>query len=211
MTSLTCSSYQERNSCQARTGCSWVNNCRSIGTDCSALTSAGASVCVNTPVTTGLRRCAWFNNACRAQTCDDLSAALTSHDACRAISATCTTRGAGCIAIGACSTYPTEAICRAARTTQPGDTCIWDNTACRAKRCSDAPSGTNTDAACETFLTGCKTDGTKCINPGFACTSLITATACCRDGSGRPCLWVAGICYNYAKCDDITLTTHAGC
>jgi len=58
-TSVTCSMIQEKNSCSVKTGCSWVSNCRSIKTDCSALTMSGASICVNTPVSTGTKKCFW--------------------------------------------------------------------------------------------------------------------------------------------------------
>lgn len=37
-TSVSCSTIEKKNTCDAIKGCSWVGNCRSIGTECSSLT-----------------------------------------------------------------------------------------------------------------------------------------------------------------------------
>lgn len=139
-----------------------------------------------------------------------MPATLVSHDSCKAVISTCTTTGSGCITIGNCSAYATEVICKAAKTTQIGDTCIWDTNACRAKKCTDAPTGTTTDAGCDTYLTGCKTNGTSCV-ASVTCSTLLTASACQVDGLNKPCLFVNSVCYSYAKCDDAVMTTHSAC
>jgi len=107
--------------------------------------------------------------------------------------------------MGPCTTYSTEKVCKVAMTTDIGYTCIWDTTtiACRAKRCTDAPTYFSTDTNCEAYLTGCRTNGISCIAKGFRCLSLLTATSCLKDDQGMPCLWVNGACYNFSKCEDI--------
>jgi hypothetical protein len=68
-----------------------------------------------------------------------------------------------------------------------------------------------TNTACDAYLTSCKTNGVKCIDTSSNCNAIITQVACLKDGMNNPCLWVGGICYNYAKCEDVTSTTHAAC
>jgi len=109
-----------------------------------------------------------------------------------------------------CSAYASEIICKAAKTTDIGNTCIWDTSACRAKKCTDAPQGTSTDTECNAYLTGCKTNGASCVD-SIICSTLLTAFACQVDGTGNPCLFINGFCYNYTRCEDIFMTTHSAC
>lgn len=109
-----------------------------------------------------------------------------------------------------CKAYATEIICKAARSTNIGNTCIWDINVCRARQCTDAPLKTLTDSECDTYLTGCKTNGISCV-ASVTCSSLLTATACQVDGYGRPCLYINGLCYDFANCEDINMTTHSAC
>jgi hypothetical protein len=116
--------------------------------------------------------------------------------------------------MGLCSGYVTEVICNAAKTTQVGETCRWDTSvsphACRAKRCTDAPTGTTTDSGCNDFLKNCKTNGVSCVE-SVTCPILITRAACLVDGNGKPCLYKNNGCHSYARCEDVLLKTHSEC
>lgn len=106
--------------------------------------------------------------------------------------------------------YETETICRAARDINE-NSCIWTGLSCRAKRCEDAPDGTNSNSKCDLFLKGCKTDGLSCVDHDVTCSQIKSASHCCIDVLGNPCLWVKEKCYQYRRCDDIPFETHQLC
>lgn len=89
----------------------------------------------------------------------------------------------GCAIKKACSAYTVAADCTSLPSTDTVGSCTWSNNGCRAKLCSDAPStSSNSDAGCEAFLTGCKTDGKICLAPDFACKDVTVQTKCTKDG-----------------------------
>ena len=112
--------------------------------------------------------------------------------------------------MGNCSDYATEVICKSAKTTQAGETCIWDTDSCRTKKCIDATTETTTDTGCDTYLTGCKTNGISCV-ASVTCQTLLTAAACQVDGKNKPCLFINEKCYSFTKCEDILMRSHSAC
>lgn len=86
---------------------------------------------------------------------------ITTNAGCSALglATSCTTNGTTCVDIAKCSTYTVEAGC----VTGTDGSCIWENSACRLKVCTDQQL--NTKAACETV--GCAFDTaapTTCID-----------------------------------------------
>lgn len=143
--------------------------------------------------------------------CADLSVAFNTHEDCSSILGICTTTGAGCITKGSCDTYQTADICRVARTTEPGETCIWDRATCRRKECNDAPRTNKNNASCSKFLKGCIWNGSSCIESNFSCSMIITAASCLQEFLGRPCLWAFGACYGFSRCEDLEFEDHDLC
>lgn len=72
-----------------------------------------------------------------------------------------------------CSGYTDPTVCISAKSTA-NDTCVWENSACRARACKDAPKALKTDEGCQGYLAGCRTTGYGCVTPPYDCTSNIT-------------------------------------
>ncbi|CAD8176961.1 unnamed protein product [Paramecium pentaurelia] len=139
----------------------------------------------------------------------------TTHSDCQIASKKCTTNGlTGCIALGQCSSYTSQAGCvfndkgtvlTSGVITSTG-ICTWDATAssCRDQSCADL-TGTN-HAACSSQLSTCTSDGTTCLLKG-ACSSYTTQTACTTAiGSDGNCYWelASATNNNTAKCRLLT-------
>ncbi|CAD8122845.1 unnamed protein product [Paramecium sonneborni] len=206
---ISCDDYISSTLCTENKQCQLARQCRSLVTKCDQLTDQGLSVCVNTPLQNG-NRCAGFTSAndaigCRDFTCADYEESITTHNDCFQRDKTCTTSGVGCVTIGECSSYTSKSICEAANTTELSKRCTWDSTneLCRQRQCADGEFATN--ELCFTFLAGCQTTGKMCMGPDFVC-NVFTGNPqyCLKNGSGYPCLYVNGVCYEYSKCTDIT-------
>lgn len=63
-----------------------------------------------------------------------------------------------------CSDFIDAASCKD-NTSVESKNCVWDVDKCRPAKCADAPAGTDSDDKCNLFLTGCKAEGTGCIDP----------------------------------------------
>ncbi|CAK67224.1 unnamed protein product (macronuclear) [Paramecium tetraurelia] len=168
------------------------------------------SQCTNSKVNG--KFCAWTesNSTCRAQTCEDQPATIASHAQCQSFADNCTTSGAGCLTIATCASYKTQSICIAASTTKDGvGRCGWDTATnkCRSRVCGDKNG--LTDDECNTFLAGCKTNGSSCV-AGASCTEFSNKQFCIKSNYG-PCLWVNGSCYDYDRCEDAIKKTHPEC
>ncbi|TNV71507.1 hypothetical protein FGO68_gene15846 [Halteria grandinella] len=83
-----------------------------------------------------------------------------------------------CVASTQCSSFPTQAIC-AANKTSSSVQCIWDKTLnqCRNALCKDYTA--TTDGACNTLLLGCVTNGTICADPN-TCSQFAGLAATCE-------------------------------
>ncbi|CAD8113555.1 unnamed protein product [Paramecium primaurelia] len=205
-----CENLTSQASCKLREECTWANQCSTSSTSCATFNNTNYSQCTNSKVNG--KFCAWqeSNSTCRAQVCEDQSATIASHAQCQSFADNCTTTGAGCITISVCSSYKTQSICLAAATTKDGvGRCGWDTTTnkCRARVCSDKNG--LTDDECNTFLSGCKTNGQGCV-AGASCTEFSNKQFCLQSKAG-PCLWVNGQCYDYDRCEDAVKKTHSEC
>ncbi|CAD8176717.1 unnamed protein product [Paramecium octaurelia] len=213
--SVQCEDVQTEKACKSKTTCGYVGNCRDLQTECSALKSQ--SVCVNTPVSTAIGMCAWEINKttnvglCRNWKCEDASESLTTHEDCNQLYKLCTSKGKGCITIGACSSYTTAAICSAAKTTDKGGMCVWNKTYCRSLDCSDASKQLTTDTKCQEFLSNCVTNGKGCINVQYKCEEVLIKEKCTIDYKGNTCLWFQSQCITYSKCTDISGLSYSQC
>ncbi|CAD8145016.1 unnamed protein product [Paramecium octaurelia] len=199
--------------------CKWISNqCTTNGSNC-----VGITLCSETNTDGGcvtgydgacIQSVPALNSSdpkvCKPYTsCAD--AFYTTHSDCQIASKKCTTNGTtGCIALGACSSYTTQAGCyfndKGAVLTSGAITstgiCTWDTTAssCRDQSCADL-TGT-THATCSSQLSTCTSDGTSCLLKG-ACTSYTTQTACTTAvGSDGICYWelASATNNNTAKC-----------
>ncbi|CAD8113351.1 unnamed protein product [Paramecium primaurelia] len=205
-----CENLTSQASCKLREECTWANQCSTSSTTCATYNNTNYSQCTNSKVNG--KFCAWqeSNSTCRAQVCEDQPATIASHAQCQSFADTCTTTGAGCITISACSSYKTQSVCIAASTSKDGvGRCGWDvaTNKCRARVCSDKNG--LTDDECNTFLSGCKTNGAGCVS-GTSCTEFSNKQFCLKSKSG-PCLWVNGQCYDYDRCEDAVKKTHSEC
>jgi hypothetical protein len=52
-----------------------------------------------------------------------------------------------------CSGYTDPTVCISAKSTA-NDTCVWENSTCRARACKDAPKALKTDEGCVGYLAG---------------------------------------------------------
>ncbi|CAD8081428.1 unnamed protein product [Paramecium sonneborni] len=192
--------------CQHRKDCSWTHFCNQQYEKCDQIQDANYSICFNSKVKN--QQCSYNENSnqCRSQNCEDLPHYITSHDLCNQLNQNCTTNGMGCILQGLCSQYTSEPICFYAKGKQK---CIWDqnNKVCRDMKCLDFHG--RTDAECEQQMSGCLTDGTKCIN-GQSCNEYSNQNYCILSKTG-PCLWVQNKCINFTKCEDAKMTTFQEC
>ncbi|CAK64863.1 unnamed protein product (macronuclear) [Paramecium tetraurelia] len=201
------------------TSCKWISNqCTTNGSNC-----VGITLCSETNTDGGcvtgydgacIQSVPALNSSdpkvCKPYTsCAD--AFYTTHSDCQIASKKCTTNGTtGCIALGACSSYTTQAGCyfndkgvvlTSGAITSTG-ICTWDTTAssCRDQSCADL-TGT-THATCSSQLSTCTSDGTTCLIKG-ACSSYTTQTACTTAvGSDGICYWelASATNNNTAKC-----------
>ncbi|CAD8109110.1 unnamed protein product [Paramecium primaurelia] len=199
--------------------CKWISNqCTTNGSNC-----VGITLCSETNTDGGcvtgydgacIQSVPALNSSdpkvCKPYTsCAD--AFYTTHSDCQIASSKCTTNGTtGCIALGACSSYTSQAGCvfndkgviyTSGVITSTG-ICTWDATAssCRDQSCADL-TGTN-HAACSSQLSTCTSDGTTCLVKG-ACSSYTTQTACTTAvGSDGTCYWelASATNNNTAKC-----------
>ncbi|CAD8055005.1 unnamed protein product [Paramecium primaurelia] len=191
-----CFNLTSQAACKLREECTWANQCTNAITSCSTQSNTNYSQCTNSKV--------------NAQVCEDQPATITSHAQCQNFADTCTTTGAGCITISACTLYKTQSICIAASTTKDGvGRCGWDVTTnkCRNRICNDRNG--ITDEECNIFLSGCKTNGSGCVT-GASCTEFSNKQFCIKSNSG-PCLWVNGQCYDYDRCEDALKKSHSEC
>ncbi|CAD8109130.1 unnamed protein product [Paramecium primaurelia] len=205
------------------TQCKWLSNqCTTNGSNC-----IGITLCSETNTDGGcvtgydgacIQSVPALNSSdpkvCKPYTsCAD--AFYTTHSDCQIASSKCTTNGTtGCIALGACSSYTSQAGCvfndkgviyTSGVITSTG-ICSWDATAssCRDQSCADL-TGTN-HAACSSQLSTCTSDGTTCLVKG-ACSSYTTQTACTTAvGSDGTCYWelASATNNNTAKCRLLT-------
>ncbi|CAD8108961.1 unnamed protein product [Paramecium primaurelia] len=203
--------------------CKWISNqCTTNGSNC-----VGITLCSETNTDGGcvtgydgacIQSVPALNSAdpkvCKPYTsCAD--AFYTTHSDCQIASSKCTTNGTtGCIALGACSSYTSQAGCyfndkgvilTSGAITSTG-ICTWDTTAnsCRDQSCADL-TGT-THATCSSQLSTCTSDGTTCLLKG-ACSSYTTQTACTTAvGSDGACYWelASATNNNTAKCRLLT-------
>ncbi|CAK61922.1 unnamed protein product (macronuclear) [Paramecium tetraurelia] len=186
------------------------NQCTASITTCATYNNTSYSQCTNSKVNG--KFCAWTesNSTCRAQVCEDQPATIASHAQCQSFADNCTTSGAGCLTITTCPSYKTQSICIAASTTKDGvGRCGWDTATnkCRSRVCGDKNG--LTDDECNTFLSGCKTNGSSCV-AGTSCTEFSNKLFCIKSNFG-PCLWVNGQCYDYDRCEDAIKKTHTEC
>ncbi|TNV71570.1 hypothetical protein FGO68_gene4687 [Halteria grandinella] len=208
---IECGDVQTQSACWAKIECLWANKCTSAPTSCSELTSY--RICVNT-LLANKTKCAWTGTACRSHTIEDYDDSFTTHEKCNDADNTCTTDGAGCVKMGPCSSYKTSATCAAATSTEKTKRCQWavteTATECRPRECSDGYFTTNDE--CNTFLAGCKTNGITCFGHKYDCSEFTGQQKyCLQDSTGYPCLYVGGVCYNYAECGDAAASTLTGC
>ena len=79
--------------------------------------------------------------------------------------------------MGPCSSYKSSETCGIAHSTDQVGICNWDKVtkSCKIRTCIDSGNNYETDAKCEGFLLGCKSNGASCINSEFTCSELITA------------------------------------
>ncbi|CAD8109099.1 unnamed protein product [Paramecium primaurelia] len=205
------------------TQCKWISKqCTTNGSNCIGITQCSETNtdggCVTGYDGACIQSVPALNSAdpkvCKPYTsCAD--AFYTTHSDCQIASSKCTTNGTtGCIALGACSSYTSQAGCyfndkgviyTSGVITSTG-ICTWDITAnsCRDQSCADL-TGT-TDAACSSQLSTCTSDGTTCLLKG-ACSSYTTQTACTTAvGSDGVCYWELGSATNNntAKCRLLT-------
>nr|AAS94225.1 surface antigen A [Paramecium tetraurelia] len=203
--------------------CKWISNkCTTNGSNC-----VGITLCSETNTDGGcvtgydgacIQSVPALNSSdpkvCKPYTsCAD--AFYTTHSDCQIASNKCTTNGTtGCIALGACSSYTSQAGCYfndKGAVLQSGaivstGLCTWDTTAssCRDQTCADL-TGT-THATCSSQLSTCTSDGTTCLLKG-ACSSYSTQTACTTAvGSDGICYWelASATNNNTAKCRLLT-------
>ncbi|CAD8124653.1 unnamed protein product [Paramecium sonneborni] len=199
--------------------CKWISNqCTTNGSNC-----VGITLCSETNTDGGcvtgydgacIQSVPALNSSdpkvCKPYTsCAD--AFYTTHADCQVASRKCTTNGTtGCIALGACSSYTSQAGCffndKGAILTSGAITstgiCTWDTTSssCRDQTCADL-TGT-THATCSSQLSTCTSDGTTCLVKG-TCASYSTQTACTTAvGSDGICYWelASATNNNTAKC-----------
>nr|CAA59447.1 alpha-51D-immobilization antigen [Paramecium tetraurelia] len=205
-----CSNLTSQAACKLRAECTWANQCTASITTCATYNNTSYSQCTNSKVNG--KFCAWTesNSTCRAQVCEDQPATIASHAQCQSFADNCTTSGAGCLTITTCPSYKTQSICIAASTTKDGvGRCGWDTATnkCRSRVCGDKNG--LTDDECNTFLAGCKTNGSSCV-AGASCTEFSNKQFCIKSNFG-PCLWVNGQCYDYDRCEDAIKKTHTEC
>ncbi|CAD8149529.1 unnamed protein product [Paramecium octaurelia] len=215
VSSVSCENIQTQQACQKKSQCLYAGNCTQLSTKCSVFSSQ--SVCVNTPVYTSIGRCQWeLNKAsnigqCRDWKCEDASESVLTHEDCQRLSSQCTSKGKGCIPIGACSSYTTSTSCSSAKTTDEGGLCIWEKTYCRKLDCNDASKEFNTDAKCQEFLSKCFSNGKGCVNQNYTCKDIVVKAKCTKDYAGNVCLWVQQSCITYSQCTDIQNSSHTLC
>ena len=99
---------------------------------------------------------------CRPLECQDAPTTIASNTQCNAFLKGCITNGIGCVSsLYNCDIYLQTVGCTKLIANDgpctPSTTKGYNN--CRAITCLEAPSGTSTDAACNTFLKGCQTTG----------------------------------------------------
>jgi hypothetical protein len=87
--------------------------------------------------------------------------------------------------------------------------CFWENNGCRFALCSDYTSADST--VCNTYKTGCISNGTKCANPAN-CTTEFTGTKATCEGYPSPAhctnddVAIATAACKSKSCDDTTIT-----
>ncbi|CAD8110299.1 unnamed protein product [Paramecium primaurelia] len=186
-------------------GCIGITQCSETNTDGGCVTGYDGACIQSVPALNSPDP-----KVCKPYTsCAD--AFYTTHSDCQIASRQCTTNGTtGCIALGACSSYTSQAGCyfndkgviyTSGSITSTG-ICTWDTTSnsCRDQSCADL-TGTN-HSTCSSQLSTCTSDGTTCLLKG-ACSSYTTQTACTTAvGSDGICYWelASATNNNTAKC-----------
>ncbi|CAK62361.1 unnamed protein product (macronuclear) [Paramecium tetraurelia] len=148
-------------------------------------------------------------SACRLRQCSDASTSTSTHNGCYGYqinpTSKCTTDGSKCISLADCASYTKQAGCVIDSSFKA---CVWDTTAktCKTKTCSDTKKTKSSE--CAAALTGCISDGTKCIDQG-KCADYTTKEACGAGGTDGTCAFTpasgsttTGTCKLFSQCSD---------
>ncbi|CAD8149880.1 unnamed protein product [Paramecium octaurelia] len=201
-----CDNIITQTACEENISCSWSHFCNQQYESCDQIKEISQTSCFNSKVTNQICTLTDNSTQCRSQNCEDLPHDISSHSICHQLNPKCTTSGIGCITFGQCSTYRIISICLNAYGERK---CIWDyyEKGCRDIKCTDFQG--KTEAECEQQLSGCISNGIKCIS-GDSCDEYDSQDSCIHSKRG-PCLWVQNSCINYSRCEDAKLKTFQEC
>ena len=113
--------------------------------------------------------------------CTDAPTTYSTLAQCQGWISTCLSTGKGCAtSLGLCSSYTIAAGCTGMIGSDGACTAntAAGSTACRPLACTDAPTTTATNTACNTFLSGCVTTGKGCVSVLSACSSYAQTLGC---------------------------------
>ncbi|CAD8086139.1 unnamed protein product [Paramecium sonneborni] len=188
-----------------------IDNCNKFLSLCTAnteLTSCVKKQCtdaITSQLCTKLGQCIWQDNKCVSYTCVNAPTSLTTNDACNKYLDKCYTTGAGCSSHGKCTDMKTQTACTIDSLNQK---CIWINSACKVKTCSDLIYISHSE--CNNELNTCTSNGIKCINQATQCSDYKIQLSCVISSQG-PCLWTDSQCFLFIGCSTLPGITHQFC
>ncbi|CAD8160435.1 unnamed protein product [Paramecium octaurelia] len=144
--------------------------------------------------------CFWDSQNSKCQeiaSCDQFPTTYDSHEKCQSMgvlkSIKCTAKETGgCINIEDDCTKYTEKGCVV---NSLGNSCFWDNAACKEKTCVNAPTTYNTQAQCKQYMSTCSVNENMagCIDSPSSCENY-TKEGQCVSVNGQICFWFSITC-----------------
>ncbi|CAK64747.1 unnamed protein product (macronuclear) [Paramecium tetraurelia] len=193
--------------------------CITNGTTCTnALECVGYTKeqCETTPSLKSPYKCKLDGETCRDYKCIEADSSLTTDLACSTWLLGCRSTGAGCIdLVPPCASYQgTSETCPKMKGSDGNCEFNADGNVCKARVCTGADTGLNTNEACAQYQVGCVTTGKGCIATRGACSTydgnastcigyIGTDGECAGDATGTKC--------RARLCSEKTATTDAEC
>ncbi|CAD8156844.1 unnamed protein product [Paramecium pentaurelia] len=180
-----------------------------VQADCEKAIGNGKS-CTNDSTATA-------TTACKVKDCTKLVADAYSESVCQAYGIQCHYNGTKCDVVQTCSQLKGNFVTCAQYVASDGP-CVGTAlqtetpTSCSPAKCSDAPITLTTDAECEAYKSGCKTNGYGCGST-ITCADVQSSTSCAAVKSGNSfiCNWASQCRDVQSTCSSFTASGQSVC